>query len=73
MTVAERWVPPEPEPGELPVPTMDAVGAVPGVTIWMLNKRIRDGIIPSVMPVGNKRGRRVYVSQVKAAFGGGQR
>lgn len=64
------YSPPEPSPGEMPVPVSVAAGMVPNVSVSMLNRRIRAGIIPSYMPVGCQRGRRVYVSQVAAAFGG---
>ena len=54
---------PDPRPGERPVKVADAAEAT-GYSEAVIRARIRRGILPSVVPLGYERGRRVYVSQL---------
>ena len=56
-------VPPH-EDGERPVSVAEAA-RLTGYSRDRIQKRIRRGILPSVMPLGYRRGRMVYVSQLR--------
>lgn len=56
-------VPPH-EDGERPVSVAEAA-RLTGYSKDRIQKRIRRGILPSVMPLGYRRGRMVYVSQLR--------
>lgn len=53
-----------PEDGERPVSVADAA-RLTGYSKDRIQKRIRRGILPSVMPLGYQRGRMVFVSQLR--------
>lgn len=54
---------PDPDPGERPVPVRVASERT-GYSVDIINRRVRQGILPSRVPRGCKRGRRVFVSQL---------
>lgn len=58
------WECPPPMDGELPVSVAEAARAT-GYSKDRIQKRIRRGILPSVMPLGYQRGRMVFVSQLR--------
>ena len=55
---------PPPLDGELPVAVARAAEET-GYSRSVINKRIERGILPAVMPMGDQRGRMVYVSQLR--------
>lgn len=63
LTDREREAVPDPRPGERPVSVAKAAEAT-GYSVTMIQSRIRRGILPSVVPLGYQRGRKVYVSQL---------
>ena len=64
MTLPE-FVLPDPEPGELKVSIRDAAEAC-GLTVNKVNSLIRRKVLPAYILPGMRRGRMVYVSQVRA-------
>lgn len=55
---------PPPKDGESPVSVAEAA-QITGYSKDRIQKRIRRGILPSLMPLGYQRGRMVYVSQLR--------
>lgn len=55
---------PPPRDGELPVSVAEAARRT-GYTKDRIQKRISRGILPAFMPLGYRRGRMVYVSQLR--------
>ncbi|HJA28432.1 MAG TPA: helix-turn-helix domain-containing protein [Candidatus Olsenella pullicola] len=61
---ATTWGCPPPEDGERPVSVAEAA-LITGYSRDRIQKRIRRGILPAVMPMGYQRGRMVFVSQLR--------
>ena len=55
---------PPPMEGERPMAVSEAARET-GYSRHVINKRIERGILPSVMPMGYRRGRMVFVSQLR--------
>lgn len=63
MIIPNDYEIPAPEPGERPVSVKKA-SQLTGYGISVINHRVKRGILPSFTPLGYKRGRTVYVSQL---------
>lgn len=67
MIIPQDYEVPAPEPGEHPVSVRRAA-EITGYSAGVINARVRRGVLPSCMPVGYRRGRMVYVSQLRAVM-----